>query len=69
MLRELLRGGEAARALFEKVGLFKSPEVLEKYAIASEVTLEVLDAFLARVFGTHRESMCDGACDLKVLCE
>ena len=69
MLRDLLRDCESAKGFLEKAGLFKDPKLLEKYAIASEVTLEVLDAFLARVFGTDRESMCDGACDLKVLCE
>ena len=47
MLRALLRDSEAAKALFEKVGLFKTPELLEKYLIASEVTVEVLDLFLA----------------------
>ena len=45
MLRGLLRDSEAAKELFEKVGLFKSPELLEKYVVASEVTVEVLGMF------------------------
>ena len=68
MLRGLLRGSEGAKALFEKIGLFKSPELLEKYVIASEVTVEVLDVFLSRVFGTER-GCGDSLCDLNVLCE
>ena len=67
MLRGLLRDSEATKALFEKVGLFKAPELLEKYVIASEVTVEVLDVFLSRVFGTERGSI--GAVDLKPLLE
>ena len=67
MLRALLRDSEAAKALFEKVGLFKTPELLEKYLIASEVTVEVLDLFLARIFGTERASIEGGADDLKAL--
>ena len=39
MLRGLLRGSEASKALFERAGLFKTPELLEKYEIASEVTV------------------------------
>ena len=67
MLRGLLRDSEATKVLFEKVGLFKAPELLEKYVIASEVTVEVLDVFLSRVFGTERGSI--GAVDLKPLLE
>ena len=59
MLRGLLRDSDAAKELFEKVGLFKDPELLEKYVIASEVTVEVLDMFLSRVFGTERPSSGD----------
>ena len=69
MLRGLLRDSEAAKALFEKAGLFKSPEMLEKYVIASEVTVEVLDLFLSRVFGTERASICNSSDDLKALWE
>ena len=69
MLRVLLRDSEAARALFENVGLFKSPELLEKYVIASEVTVEVLDLFLSRVFGTERGVIGNGSGDLKALLE
>ena len=69
MLRGLLRDSEAAKALFEKAGLFKSPEMLEKYVIASEVTMEVLDLFLSRVFGTERASICNSSDDLKALWE
>ena len=69
MLRGLLRDSEAAKALFEKVGLFKSPELLEKYVIASEVTVEVLDVFLSRVFGTERPCISNESGDLKALWE
>ena len=69
MLRGLLRDSEAAKALFEKAGLFKSPELLEKYVIASEVTVEVLDVFLARVFGTERASIGNGPSDLNAVLE
>ena len=67
MLRGLLRDSEAAKALFEKFGLFKSPELLEKYVIASEVTVEVLDVFLSRVFGTERASIDKGSGALRGL--
>ena len=69
MLRGLLRDSEAARELFDKVGLFKAPEVLEKYVIASEVTVEVLDLFLSRVFGTERACIGSDCGDLKPLLE
>ena len=69
MLRGLLRDSEAAKALFEKMGLFKSPELLEKYVIASEVTVEVLDVFLSRVFGTERGCISNESGDLKALWE
>ena len=69
MLRRLLRDSEALKALSEKLGLFRDPEVLEKYVIASEVTAEVLDLFLARIFGTERASMGDGSGDAKTICE
>ena len=68
MLRGLLRDSEAAKALFEKTGLFKSPELLERYVIASEVTVEVLDLFLSRILGTERGSVGNGS-DLKDLWE
>ena len=67
MLRGLLRDSEAAKALFEEFGLFKSPELLEKYVIASEITVEVLDLFLHRVFGTERGSIDKGSGDLRGL--
>ena len=54
MLRGLLRDSEVARELFDKFGLFKSPELLEKYVIAGEITAELLDVLLSRVFGTER---------------
>ena len=69
MLRGLLRDSEATKALFEEVGLFKAPELLEKYVIASEVTVEVLDVFLSCVFGTERGSIDRSAVDLKPLLE
>ena len=69
MLRGLLRDSEAAKALFEKMGLFRSPELLEKYVIASEVTIEVLDVFLSRVFGTERGCISNESGDLKALWE
>ena len=69
MLRVLLRDSEAVKALFEKTGLFKSPELLEKYVIASEVTVDVLDLFLSRVFGEERGSIASGSGDLKTLWE
>ena len=69
MLRGLLRGSEASKALFERAGLFKTPELLEKYVIASEVTVEVLDVFLSRVFGTERSPVGDVSGELKVLLE
>ena len=67
MLRALLHDSEALKTLFENVGLFKNPELLEKYVIASEVTVEVLDLFLSRVFGTERASMSEGSGDMKAL--
>ena len=68
MLR-LLRDSEAAKALFEKVGLFQEPEKLEKYVIASEVVVEVLDLFLSRVLGIEGGSITSSPVDLKNLCE
>ena len=53
MLRGLLRGG-ATKALLENLGLFNDPERLEKYVVASEVTVEVLDLFFARILGTEK---------------
>ena len=55
--------------MFEDVSFFKAPELLEKYVIASEVTVEVLDVFLSRVFGTERGSIDRSAVDLKPLLE
>ena len=69
MLRAILRDSEAAKAVFEKVGLFKAPELLEKYVIASEVTVEVLDLFLSRVFGTDRATFANDSGDLNALWE
>lgn len=69
MLRGLLRDSQAVRALFEKFHLFKAPEQLEKYVIASEVTVEVLDLFVSRVFGTERSSIGCGSGDLAMLWE
>ena len=54
MLRGLLREGAAAKALFENLGLFNDPERLEKYVVASEVTVEVLNMFFARILGTEK---------------
>ena len=69
MLRALLRDHEAAMGVFEKVGLFKTPELLEKYVIASEVTVEVLDLFLSRVFGAERATFGNDSGDLSALWE
>ena len=69
MLRALLRDSDAVTALFEKTGLFKSPELLEKYVIASEVTVDVLDLFLSRIFGAERASIDSNSGDLKTLWE
>ena len=69
MLRRLLRDSEAAKALFEKVGLFQEPEKLEKYVLASEITVEVLDLFLCRVLGMERGFITNSSGDLKNLCE
>ena len=69
MLRGLLRDSEATKALFEKFGLFKAPELLEKYVIASEAAVEVLDVFLSRVFGSERGALVEGVGDLKDLCD
>ena len=69
MLRVLLRDSEASKALFEKAGLFKDPGLLEKYVIASEVTVEVLDMLFSRVFGTERALIGQGSGDLKTLLE
>ena len=70
MLRSLLRDSEAVKVLFEKYGLFKTPEMLEKYVIASEATVEVLDVFLAHVFGKERVSIGGSTgVDLKALLE
>ena len=66
MLRGLLRDSESAKALLEKMDLFKAPELLEKYVVASEVTVEVLDLFFSHIFGTERASI---ASDLKGLWE
>ena len=63
MLRRLLRDSEAAKALFEKLGMFKSPELLEKYVIASEVTVDAL--FFCRVFAASR--LWEGLCGLRQL--
>ena len=54
MLRKLLSDSGAAKALLENLQLFKEPGVLEKYLIASEVSLEVLDMFFSRIFGNER---------------
>ena len=64
-----MRDSEAAKALFEKFGLFKDPELLEKFVMASEVTVEVLDVFLSRVFGAERVSIVNDSGCLKALCE
>ena len=69
MLRALLRDHEAEMGVFEKVGLFKTPELLEKYVIASEVTVEVLDLFLSRVFGAERATFGNDSGDLSALWE
>ena len=69
MLRRLLRDSEAAKALFEKLGMFKDPELLEKYVIASEVTVEVLDLLFCRVFGSERAPIGNASGDLSPLLE
>ena len=54
MLRRLLREDGAERAFLEKLDLFQqNPGLLEKYLIGSEVSLEVLDLFLSRLFGSE----------------
>ena len=63
MLRLLLKEGEAGKSLLEKLNLFQTePGLLEKYIIASEVSVEVLDTFLARLFGNEKpvKAMDDG---------
>ena len=58
-----MRDSEAAKALFEKLSMFKSPELLEKYVIASEVTVDAL--FFCRVFAASR--LWEGLCGLRQL--
>ena len=54
MLRRLLREDGAERVSLEKLDLFQqNPGLLEKYLIGSEVSLEVLDLFLTRLFGSE----------------
>ena len=60
-----MRESEAAKALSEKSGLFKSPELFEKYVIAIEVTFEVL----SHIFGTEPGSSGTGSDDVKGLLE
>ena len=51
MRRLLLHGGDLD-ALRERLPLFKQrPGLLEKYLIASEVSLDVLDLLFSRIFG------------------
>ena len=54
MMRGFLCDSEAAKALFEKVGLFKSPELPEKYVVASEATVDGM--FFSRIFGAEPAS-------------
>ena len=67
-MRGLLHDTEAAKE-FEKMGLFKTPELLEKYVIASEFTIQVLDVFLSHVFGTERGSAGNSSGDIRGLWE
>ena len=61
MLRLLLKEGEAGKNLLEKLNLFQAePGLLEKYIIASEVSVEMLDTFLARLFGNEKSVKVDG---------
>ena len=54
MLRTLLQEDGAKRAFLEKLDIFQqNPGLLEKYLIGSEVSLEVLDLFLTRLFGSE----------------
>ena len=69
MLRGLLRDSECAKGLLENAGLFKDPKLLEKYVIASQVMVEVLDSFFSHVFGTERASLGNKSGDLKTLLE
>ena len=51
MRRLLLQGGDL-NALCERLDLFKQhPGLLEKYLIASEISLDVLDLLFSRIFG------------------
>ena len=68
MLRALLRDSEAAKTLFEKAGLFRAPEQLEKYVIAGEITVEILDSFLSHILGTERASIDAGSAAVKDIC-
>ena len=53
-MRRLLRGDGAGGVSLEKLELFQqNPGLLEKYLIGSEVSLEVLDLFLSRLFGSE----------------
>ena len=62
MLRRLLREDGAERVSLEKLNLFQqNPGLLEKYLIGSEVSLEVLDLFLTRLFGSEGLSGVDDA--------
>ena len=67
MLNGLLRDPEATRALFDRVGLFKDPELLEKYVVASEVTMGVVDLFLSRIFGAEKAALGNVSGDLRTL--
>ena len=54
MLRRLLREDGGERVSLEKLDLFQqNPGLLEKFLIGSEVSLEVLDLFLTRLFGSE----------------
>ena len=68
MLRVLRHDSEAVKALFEKAGLFKTPEQLKKDVIAGEVTGEVLDSLLSHILGTERTSIDAGSADMKAIC-
>ena len=68
MLRGLLRDSEAAKPFLRRlvmVGLPKTPELFEKYVIAREVMVELLDVFLSRRFDKEHGFIQDNPSDWK----
>ena len=63
MLKRLLHDTDAVQALSDKLGLFRDPQQLEQYVVASEVAVEVMNLFFTRVLGPGTVSA-DASADL-----